>query len=70
MSDELGRCNVRDSKFHGKFSCAVNVPSLCTDLISVSPAIQFSAAACEDKNEGMLSIYLISKNIHCKDKEW
>lgn len=59
MTDELGPCNVRDSRFHGKFSCAVNVPSLCTDLISVSPTMQFSAAACEDKNEGMICYYQI-----------
>ena len=68
MTDELGPCKARDSRFQGKFSCMVNVPSLCTDLISVSPTIQFSAAACEDKNEGMLSFYLISKNIHYKAK--
>ena len=66
IKDDLGPCKFRDSRFHGKFSCAVNIPSLCTDLISVSPTLQLSAAACEDKNEGMLILDLIIAKISSK----
>ena len=48
-----GECIKRDSRFDGKFSCAVNSPSLCNDVISIDQDEQFSATACEDKNQGL-----------------
>ena len=58
MSNELGVCNTRDTRFGGKFSCRVNIPSYCNDLISVDEKVKFSATACEDKNQGISSLYI------------
>ena len=53
-SDGFGKCKKRDRYFDGKFSCYVDHPSSCKDLIEnpKSSLKYLSAIACEDQNEG------------------
>lgn len=52
--DGFGLCQKRDIRFHGNFSCFVEYPSSCVDVLKVSEynSRYMSAVACEDKNEG------------------
>ena len=47
---------TRDARFGGRFSCIVNHPSLCKDLINLDQNVHISADACEDKNQGNLCL--------------
>ena len=52
MTNGSKHCEKRDGRFGGRFSCTVNHPSLCKDLLYVDQYEQISADACEDKNQG------------------
>lgn len=52
--DGFGMCHKRDKNFNGNFSCFVDHPSSCVDLLE-HPKLDgkfMSGIACEDKNEG------------------
>ena len=54
--DGFGLCNKRDKSFDGMFTCYVDYPSSCVDVIE-NPKLDnklMSGIACEDKNEGKL----------------
>ena len=53
MGKGLESCLTRDVRVGGRFSCTVNHPSLCKDLIYVDQHEPISADACEDKNQGI-----------------
>ena len=50
----FGLCHKRDIRFSGFYSCFVDHPSSCIDVLQVSKdsGKYMSAVACEDKNEG------------------
>ena len=68
--DGFGVCEKRDENFNGKFSCFVNESAGCRDVknSTTNPEKQLSAEACEDKNEGNITLHLACNSLYFKYK--
>ena len=56
--DGFGICRKKDLRFFGAFSCFVDYPSSCLDVLHTpeDSGKYMSAIACEDRNEGKLEL--------------
>ena len=57
-----GKCEKEDTSFDGKFSCYVNTPSTCSDLLhsDLDPELSVGAEACAYENRGRELLYFLT----------